>query len=201
MVIGNTYGGAASSQQGYLPESPDVSVCNDAQETAQDVTHRFLNSGKPNSLHMRSEIQPDSDLTWSVIARRSRYVKENFPSRSADLARIALGVVLMSVTREITAQDLVHFLHLAQGGAYLRSHAGQTFLYENGAFRLFNGVMPESVIQRCKEYSAYVEGCLWCIEKSVGAGASATFCVASGFPPVRFQRIPPERTQNAPNQK
>ena len=149
MVFGNMYGGAASSQQGDLPVAYDASVCNDAQEAAPDVTHRPLNNGNPNLLHLRKEIQPGSDLTWSVIARRNRYVKENYPSWSTDLTRIALGVVLMSVTREITAHDLVHFLHLAQGGAYLRPHSGQAFLYENGAFRLFNGVMPESVIQRC----------------------------------------------------
>ena len=116
MVIGNMYGRAAPSQQGDLPASHDASVCNDAQETAPDVTRRFLNNCKPNSTHMRREIHPDSDTAWSVIARRNRYVKDNYPSRSADLTRIALGVVLMSVTREITAQDLVHFPHLAQGG-------------------------------------------------------------------------------------
>ena len=108
----------------------------------------------------------------------------------------------MSVACEIAAHDLVHFLHLAQGGAYLRPHSGQTFLYENGAFRLFDGVMPESVIQRRKEYSAYVEGHLWRIEKkSAEAGASATFCAASGFSSVQFQRVPSAATQNTPNQK
>ena len=42
------------------------------------------------------------------------------------------------------------------------SHFGQTFLYENGAFRLPNGVLPESVLQRFAEYASYVEGSLWC---------------------------------------
>ena len=31
-------------------------------------------------------------------------------------------------------------------------------MYENGAFRPFNGVVPESLSQWCKEYAAYVEG-------------------------------------------
>ena len=43
------------------------------------------------------------------------------------------------------------------------SHCGQTFLYENGAFRLPNGVAPESAIRRFKEYASYVEGILWLI--------------------------------------
>ena len=36
---------------------------------------------------------------------------------------------------------------------------------DNGAFRLFNGVMPESVLQRCAEFASYVDGRLWCIDK------------------------------------
>ena len=90
-----------------------------------------------------------------------RYVVENYPSWPNEIARVALGVVLMSLTNDITSKGLVHFLHLAQGGVYLRSHYGKTFLYGNGAFRLSNGVMPESVLQRCKDYDSYVEGILW----------------------------------------
>ena len=88
------------------------------------------------------------------------FVAENYPALSGELARVALGVSLMSLMREINAQDLVHFLHLAQENMYLRPHTGQTYLYENGAFMRFNGVMPGSVLQRCNEYASYVEGCL-----------------------------------------
>ena len=95
-----------------------------------------------------------------------RYVGARYPSWSEEISRVALGVALMSLTKDITAQDQVHYLHLAQGGIYLRSRPVQTFLYGNGSFRLFNGVMPESVLQRCREYASYVEGCLWCIEKN-----------------------------------
>ena len=45
------------------------------------------------------------------------------------------------------------------------SHTGGKFLYENGAFRLFNVAMPEEAIQRCKEHASYVDGSLWRIEK------------------------------------
>ena len=45
------------------------------------------------------------------------------------------------------------------------SHSCQTFSCENGAFRLPNGVMPESAPHRRREYASCVEGCLWCIEK------------------------------------
>ena len=61
--------------------------------------------------------------------------------------------------------DMVHFLHLARGSNYLRSHGGRTYLFYNGAFRLFNGVSPESVLQMCAEFAPYVAGRLWYIDK------------------------------------
>ena len=80
MVFGNMYGEAASSQQEDLPVVYAASVCNDAQEVAPDVTHRFLNDGKSTSLHIRKEIQPGSDIAWSVIERGNLYAKANYPS-------------------------------------------------------------------------------------------------------------------------
>ena len=115
--------------------------------------------------HLTPDVQPDADLTRIVVDRRMQYVSAQYSSWPEGLARVALGVILMSTANSIKMQDMVHFLHLAQGSNYLRSHGGQTYLFDNGAFRLFNGVIPESVLQRCSEFASYVEGCLWCIDK------------------------------------
>ena len=115
--------------------------------------------------HLMADVQPDVDLTRVVVARRMQYVQTHCPSWAEGVARVALGVAHMSTVNSIKMQDMVHFLHLAQGGNYLRSHGGQTYLFENGAFRLFNGVIPESVPQRCSEYASFVEGCLWLIDQ------------------------------------
>ena len=77
----------------------------------------------------------------------------------------ALAVVLLSSTRAIDVCDLAHFIHLSVGNMYPRPHPGQTYVYENGAFRLFNGVAPASLFQRCKAYADYVEGRICRIEK------------------------------------
>ena len=45
----------------------------------------------------------------------------------------------------------------------IRTHGGQTFLYENGAFQLFAGVAPEYMISRRKVYAECVDGGMWCI--------------------------------------
>lgn len=63
----------------------------------------------------------------SVIARRTLYAKEHYPSWKEGLARAALGVVQMGMTRDITAQGMVRLLHFAKGGAYLRSHTVERF--------------------------------------------------------------------------
>ena len=115
--------------------------------------------------HLKYDVQPDADLTRIVVDRRMQYATSHYSEWSEGIARVALGVALMIPTKAITLRDMVHFLHLAQGNSYLRSHEGQTCLFDNGAFRLFNGVVPESVLQRCAEFASYVEGCLWCIDK------------------------------------
>ena len=37
-------------------------------------------------------------------------------------------------------------------------------MFDNGAFRLFSGVIPESVLKRFAEFAPYVEGCIWRID-------------------------------------
>ena len=157
----------SSAGRNAIPQISSLVVGGEADlgPGGSNVTSRLLEDGWQNQNHLRRDVHPDTDLERSVIARRMSYVTENYPERSDELARVALGVALVCLTMEINSQDLVHFLHLAQGDMYLRSHACQTYLYENGAFRLFNGVMPGHVLQRCKDYASYVEGCLWCIDK------------------------------------
>ena len=105
----------------------------------------------------------DRHRTKYIVDRRGDYLRRTYGHWSDDMRRIAMGVVLMSTTREANVQDQVHFLQLALGGTLLRTHGGQTFLYEDGAFRLFVGVVPEYMISRCKVYAECVEGGMWCI--------------------------------------
>ena len=65
----------------------------------------------------------------------------------------------MSTTRDINMQEMAHCAQLSPGGSHIRYHGGQPFLYENGAFRLFSGVMPASVLQHCREYAEIGAGC------------------------------------------
>ena len=142
MVLGNLTSAPESSRQENLRVPRDGDVSNSAHLGHRDITLRVLSDGNANLHHIRKEIQPDADLTMSVITRMTTYVRQRYPSWSADLTRISLGVVLMSATREVTVQDLVHFLRLAQGGAYLRSHCGQAFLYENGRSAYSTALCP-----------------------------------------------------------
>ena len=74
------------------------------------------------------------------------------------LVRVALGVLPMSTAKEVNFQGAARLLHLAQDGNVIRSRDGNTYLYGNGAFRLFKWITPESTIQRCEESPAFAEG-------------------------------------------
>ena len=68
-----------------------------------DVVNRLLGVGGSHRSHLIREIHPELDLTMSVIDRRMRYVEVNDPSWSNEIARIAMGVVLMRLTKVITS--------------------------------------------------------------------------------------------------
>ena len=108
-----------------------------------------------------ADVQVGPDLTRSIVASRLKYDEENYTDWADTLRRVSIGVVLMAQTRAVNIQDQIHFLHLAQGDKYMRAHAGQTYLYDNGASQLYKGVIPESVISRCRRYAECVEGFLW----------------------------------------
>ena len=100
--------------------------------------------------HLRVGARPGAELTRCVVSRTMRLVGYNYPLWPDFIRRVAPGVLTMSTTRDIRMHEMVHFPRLSQGATHIRPHGGQTFLYDNGAFRLFNGVMPASVLQRCR---------------------------------------------------
>ena len=152
---------SSSRNQGALGDAVNGSRA----EESSSAIDSFLARSDPPSSHLRTDAQPDEDLTRSVIDRGVKFGATEYPTWEGAITRVAIGAVLMSKTRGITTQEQVRFVHLSQGSNYIRAHAGQTYLSENGPFRLFNGVLRESTLQRCMEFAARVEGCLWCIAK------------------------------------
>ena len=124
------------------------------------LINRLFAEGWQGCTNLHRDVQTDAYATDDVIARKMTFASQAYPSWTYALTREALGVVLPISAREIEVRDLAHFLHLAVGHMYLRSHSDQTYMYENGALMPLNGVMPESLFPRCKEYAAYVEGCV-----------------------------------------
>ena len=146
-------------------------------------------------LHLHENVRPDTELARRVVARRMLLAGERYHGWGDSFKRVSLGVLLMSTTRDINMHEMLHFLHLSQGSTHLRPHAGQTFLYDNGAFRLFNGVMRESVLQRCREYDELSEWRLWCLAKKPVPREDAEILQAIGF---LFRAIA-ESSRNAPS--
>ena len=62
----------------------------------------------------------DQHRTKSAVSRRMKYVRDAYSQWADNLASIAIGVVLMSTTREANAQEQVRFLYLAIGGSFAR---------------------------------------------------------------------------------
>ena len=140
-----------------FPLSPCIDVDSGSSMAGGSyVIDSLLAAGRKDCTNLHRDVQADTYATAAVIPRRMTYATQEYPSWTDALTRVALGVVLLVIARDIEACDLAHFLHLSVGDMYLRSHSDQTYMYENGAFVPFNGVIPESLPRRCKEYAEYV---------------------------------------------
>ena len=137
------------------PSIGDTEILRDLREAAKE--------GVQFTRAIYSDVVEDSDSIRSVVRARRDTIAANFSKWPTGVVLISLGVLLMSRARDIHMQDLVHFLFLAQGEEFLRAHDGQTYIYMDGAFTVFSGLIPESLLTRCNAYAQRVEGALWCI--------------------------------------
>ena len=130
-----------------------------------------ISSGKRK---FAADEQPGKHRIKSVVARRAQYVRDVYSDWADNMEATAIGVSLMSITREANVQGKVHFRYRALGGSYIRPQRGRTILYGGGEFRLFNGVAPVYMISRCREYAECVEGRIWCIgaRRHIAIGSS-----------------------------
>ena len=166
LIARDEFGGSESSMRNMdtgANEAPNrIDRCEDTCFSQMD---RMWEGVSINDGKIVADVQVDPDLTRSIVAARLKYAEENYPDWTDTIRRVSIGVILMVQTRAVNIQDQIHFLRLAQGDKYMRAHAGQTYLYDNGAFQLYKGVMPESVISRCRRYAECVEGRLWTMSK------------------------------------
>ena len=94
------------------------------------LTNRIFAEGWQDCTNLHRDVQTDAYTTDAVIARMMTFVAQEQPYWSGALTRVAHGVVLLISAREIEVFDLAHFLHLAVGNMYLRSHSDQPYMYE-----------------------------------------------------------------------
>ena len=95
-------------------------------------------------------------------------LQRHYPTWAIFVISIASGLLRMIGVRGINLRGLVHFLYLAKGDDFLREHDGKTYIYNNGAFTIFTGLSPESLLSRCHIYADCVDGAMWGICKRGG---------------------------------
>ena len=57
--------------------------------------------------HLMTDVQPDADIARIVVGRMMQYVRTHYTSWSEGLARVALGVILMSTANSIKTHDMI----------------------------------------------------------------------------------------------
>ena len=105
----------------------------------------------------------DTESTRSLVTSRNTIMKEKHPYWCESLRMLALGILHAAEIRDAHMRELAHFLYISVGEDYLRANDGHMYLYNDGAFSIFTGVIPESLLSMCKIYAQQVEGALWCV--------------------------------------
>ena len=110
----------------------------------------------------------DTKSIPDVVTRRRETVHQHYPTRAPFVISIALWVLRIIGVRDISPHDLIRFLYLAHGDDVLWAHDGQKYIYNNGAFTIFIGLLPESLQSRRQKYAHCFDGAMWCICKRGG---------------------------------
>ena len=135
----------------------------------------MFREGRQDCNNLLRDVQTNAYLEGSGISRTMSFDAHECPSWPGSLNRVSHGVRLLGITREIAVYDMARYLHLSVGNMYIRPRPGQTYICENGAFKLFNIFLPESLFQRRKEYTAYVDGRVCRLDKITQRADGQTF--------------------------
>ena len=105
----------------------------------------------------------DTESIRALVSSRNALMQAKHPNWSDSLRMLALGVLHIVEIRDAHMRELAHFLYISAGEDYLRANDGHMYLYDDGAFSIFTGVITESLLSRCKIYGQEAEGALWCL--------------------------------------
>ena len=152
------FGGAESSTQSMDMDTHGMADRpHHREDTRAKQMGRMWGDVSNNDARIVADAKVDPDPTRSLVVSPSQYVGETYPYWTDTIRRVAIGVILMVQTRAVNIHGRIHIIHLAQGNKYMRPHAGKTYLYDNGAFQLYRGIMRESVLPRCRRYAECLE--------------------------------------------
>ena len=94
-------------------------------------------------------------------ARQARATAaEALADAPSEVQHLAAAGVALYKTRlsDIGIREQVFLLHLIDGGRQIRAHNGSIFMYQDGAWQLFNGVVPEWLPLRFRRFLLRLEG-------------------------------------------
>ena len=102
----------------------------------------------------------DREDILHVCAAIKTHVHEKLGQYGKEIELLAMGAIGTYRTRQtdISLRDQVYIMHLVEGETHLRSHNGSVFLYRDGSWQLYNGVVPEAMLMRLKAFMLRLEG-------------------------------------------
>ena len=164
-LAGPSHGGGRASDaarpptQDSVPASAGVPPPSTSSTGLSTLMSNLFEQGTRIEREAARDVVVSEDIPTS-IQRVWAQVQEAHPEWDPAVQKLAVAALSVYQLRLIDMDLRVHVLltHIVEGGRHMRAHAGACYLYQNGSWRPFKGVIPEATMARIKKFTLQLEG-------------------------------------------
>ena len=152
-----------AKRQRALREQEELSSKRLREGTEKEVLELLLSCaalGKDLADSAPATKDQDEGYIMEQVRQVRATAAEALADAPSEVQHLAAAGVALYKTRlsDIGIREQVFLLHLIDGGRQIRAHKGSLFMYQDGAWQLFTGVVPESLLLRFRRFLLRLEG-------------------------------------------
>lgn len=155
--------GTQTAQDALVAAARSKCVSNRRKDEDHDIKAMIADLSAKGQTSAATLKESRADNPYSILKSKQRFlvlITQHVPHWPPSYKHLTLGALALYTKRiiDIGLCEHVLLLHIMEGDNYIRSHDGTFYFYDDGAFRIYSGVISESVLGRCKAYLLALQG-------------------------------------------
>ena len=129
-------------------------------ESTTDLLAAYDQGGEEARTTMRKSVQQRGDSIQSLTDAWRTLVAASYRELGSDVRRVLIAAMALHRCRpcDVGLREHCLLLHILLGGDVLRAHNGVLYMYCDGSWRPFEGLISEGVLAICRRSFLQVEG-------------------------------------------